>query len=269
MIRPISTFALAPWLAGSSNAWRGTDYMLAAAVGAVELATKHYGRVTIYCDTAGADALRGLVDADLIVSHDHIHDTIPTDLWAAAKMATYTQQRDPYLHFDLDVLMFDPLPDRVISAPVGVQVLETTAGSWYDVAGLLRDFVPPSSWDGSDLYAIRPPNVGVLAMSDMQINAAWCWDFWGWVRANADRLKLAHQLPHSCLLEQHLLGVVCAWAGIKPEPLLSPAEPPISRRYAHFVGNLKTDTLMTKLIDRWRTPDVLSAARALDEQRSL
>ena len=76
-------------------------------------------------------------------------------------------------------------------------------------------------------------------------------------------------MPHCCLLEQHLLGVLAHKRGIKPATLLQDGQSVVGRSYTHFVGNIKTDKFALNKLKAWLTPDVLRAAQKLDRARDV
>lgn len=242
--------------------------MLAAAVGAIELATKHYGTVEVYTDQLGAQLLAPLAPADYVVCQDDVHEAAPISLWCAGKLRTYGLQCGPFLHFDLDVLLHQPLPAEVIKAPVGCQSLEDVTGRWYNVAETLQAYGPLPDWARvRDVYAVKPPNVGILVMQDANLAQRYAKAFFDFVEVHQARMRTAAQRPHPCLLEQHLLGVLCEAEGVPVVPLLKAGEPAIGPRYTHFVGNLKTDKFAMQKVKPWMTAAVKEAAANLDSWR--
>lgn len=253
-MKAVSTFSFAPYLAGKSGGWRKEEDFLACAAASLGSVDRFHGPVTLHTDSLGADVFGVLgVPAEIRVTLDDLHEDVPLAMWCAAKFDTYSRQHEPFLHVDLDAILGEALPRAWLQAPLGVQSLELVApGPWYDHKALAKTYGLPAELQGVALDQQCPPNVGVLAMNDLELNDEWCGVFGRFMQAHGAAMRAGGHVPHPCLLEQLVLGVLARRRGIEPVSLLPMWQSPISRRYTHLVGGLKTDHhALAKVPGRW------------------
>jgi len=147
-----------PHRLGHGFGWAEEKYHLLAWVLSVELARKHYSELALITDEAGAEVL---VDG-LGLRFDSV-DTQLEDLaeqdprwWVLGKFSAYGAQSEPFVHLDTDVFLWEPLPDRLVEAPVFAQSFEYfTVGenSWYipakieSVIRTVGGWIPPELED--------------------------------------------------------------------------------------------------------------------------
>ena len=96
-------------------------------------AKTHYGRVELYVSLPGYRSFFNCFGDDIPYDKIHILDT-PEDkvfTWSTPKIEVYEKQKDPYLHIDLDTVMYRKLNLEGIKAPI--------------VFSHLDMFVPPHS----------------------------------------------------------------------------------------------------------------------------
>lgn len=85
-----------------------------------------HGRLELVADSPGA---RVLAD-DLSLPFDTVSTALdalaaPPEMWGVAKVLTYSQQSEPFVHIDADVFLAKPLPERVTRAKLCAQSLES------------------------------------------------------------------------------------------------------------------------------------------------
>lgn len=103
----------------------------------LELARRHFGSVALHTDDDGA---RFLIEG-LGLRFDHVSLSLnqlsheDPDWWMLGKLQAYADQQEPFVHLDSDVYLFQPLPEKLLSAPLLAQNPETVAARcpWYDV----------------------------------------------------------------------------------------------------------------------------------------
>ncbi|MBB3188344.1 DUF6734 family protein [Microbacter margulisiae] len=89
---------------------------------------KYYNDVELYTDEFGYDILI----CKLHLPYTKVHvildelNNLPNDLWAMAKIKTYSMQKEPFLHVDGDVFIFEPFPEEFINSPLIAQNREFT-----------------------------------------------------------------------------------------------------------------------------------------------
>jgi hypothetical protein len=89
---------------------------------------KYYNEVELYTDEFGYDIL--IRKLHLPYSKVHVVldelNNLPNDLWAMAKIKTYSMQKEPFLHVDGDVFIFEPFPEELIKSQLIAQNKELT-----------------------------------------------------------------------------------------------------------------------------------------------
>ena len=98
-------------------------------------ARQSFDRVELYTDKIGYD----LLVRDNQLEFDKVHivlddlDDIPTDVWMAGKLYTYSLQNEPFVHLDYDLYLLEPIPKDFLEHPALVQCEELfTMGSVYE-----------------------------------------------------------------------------------------------------------------------------------------
>ena len=122
-MRIIQTF----WTAGQDPlhhpfGWPAAEYNLMSwAMSCISL-REHYSDVVLYTDSAGKhlliDTLRLPYTEVCTVLDDF--NCLPQH-WALSKIKTYSMQTEPFIHVDGDVFITEPLPGRVMNAPLLAQ----------------------------------------------------------------------------------------------------------------------------------------------------
>jgi hypothetical protein len=93
---------------------------------AIHCAKKSFDRVELYTDKAGYDLL--IRDNQLLFDKVHVVlddlDDLPSDLWMAGKLYTYSLQDEPFIHLDYDLFLLEPIPQAFLDLPALVQCEE-------------------------------------------------------------------------------------------------------------------------------------------------
>lgn len=147
--------------------------MLNSWVVSVAYAKKHFKKVVLRSDSAGAKVLTdgvGIEFDEVIPSLDKI--VVSEWPWTICKLMSYRDEAKigPATHVDYDVFLFDPIDKNVSAAPVFFQNYEDNVPSvaYYDDTDMLKmDGVPPwyMEWKTHDRRAV---NCGVLGWNDSE-----------------------------------------------------------------------------------------------------
>ena len=111
------------------------------------------------------------------IPYTRIHTTLDSDfmnnleseMWAYAKIHTYSIQREPFLHVDGDVFIWKPFKSELLNAPLIAQCYEDNMQMYHNSIQVLRNtkgaFIP--SW--LDGYITNPKayNAGILGANDI------------------------------------------------------------------------------------------------------
>jgi hypothetical protein len=134
---------------------------------ALTLARQHYSEIEFVTDEDGADLLVTKVGLKFNrVRTDLQQLDLPRSAWVAGKLKAYALQEEPFIHLDHDVLLFQPLPEKLLAAPVAVQ--STEPAGWYHKP---RTYCSASAWDectrplGASPFAY---NTGLFGGTDLE-----------------------------------------------------------------------------------------------------
>lgn len=88
----------------------------------VAYARKHFRDVVLYTDDAGKELLIDKYKIGFTSVSTELNELkISPDLWAYAKVVTYSLQKEPFVHIDLDCVLWDKLPQNVAEAKLFFQ----------------------------------------------------------------------------------------------------------------------------------------------------
>ncbi len=82
-----------------------TENMLHIFNKSIEQSKKLVSKVVVYCDKEGYDLLHGNIKADLILV-DYSLYRFDTRYWNFPKIITYNMQDEPFLHIDIDAIVY-------------------------------------------------------------------------------------------------------------------------------------------------------------------
>lgn len=138
-MRAVWSFWSRPLAAGQRKAWRSEKHHLLAWALSVETARRHFAATSLITDSDGARLLvdgLGLPFDEVSTGLDLLAASNP-GWWTLGKLHAYRAQESPFLHIDNDVFLWEPLPPRLLEAPLIVQNPEAFAFdgcSWYQPA---------------------------------------------------------------------------------------------------------------------------------------
>ncbi len=150
--------------------WLTPQYHLMAwALSALKL-SQHYKTIHLYTDSVGEEILinqLGLPYTSVFNDYDDLG--YPPYLWALPKLLTYAKQKQPFLHVDGDVMVWEPFRTELLSAELIVQNLEKGTEYYKDF------FVPlcsqlkylPSILKRNLTNNTRAYNAGIMGGSDL------------------------------------------------------------------------------------------------------
>lgn len=97
--------------------------MLASTELSARLAKKHFGRIELYTNAEGKELVNGFANVYDKIHLSHTSEIIPEG-WTYSKILTYSLQKEPFIHLDNDVFLFDPLPEDILNTDVFFQNVE-------------------------------------------------------------------------------------------------------------------------------------------------
>ena len=133
---------------------------------------KFYNCVELYTDEFGYDILINKLKLPYTKVHvvlDTLNE-IPSEIWATAKIYTYSLQDEPFLHVDGDVFIFEPFPEKLMQAGLITQNLEVTTSyyrnMWSKISPHLK-FMPSEMQDFHNEVNNLAHNMGIFGGNDI------------------------------------------------------------------------------------------------------
>jgi hypothetical protein len=171
---------------------------------------KFYGKVHLYANTSGADLLVNQLKLpyDTVnISHDNLV-LANENLWALPKIFTYSLQKEPFLHIDGDVLLFDALPKNLLRNDLIAQNIEE-ATKFYQTTQteLMNNFEYFPDCIRKDFYSEKPinaVNAGILGGQNIRFFQNYTDLAFTYLQNNVDNLPKINVNKFNVFFEQHL-----------------------------------------------------------------
>lgn len=224
------------------------------------LARKHYGKITMLTDSAGAKDLSDIGYDAVETVLDEV-DPSYARVWSLGKIHSYkhiAERGRPFLHLDYDVFLHKPLPDRLTEAKVFAQSPEKAL---YNIPQFKRHCpdkqVPPNfnwpelAWNmgifgGVDCEFVTRYVDVVLSLIYALVNQ------WFWQRSNGV-FQSNVGWAYAVIPEQYYLEVVRQLAGVEMSsmfPSCPSSDEAIDLGYTHLMASKNQPEVVEKISQR-------------------
>lgn len=246
----------------SSMGWCRPEFNLMSwALSCLQLQKMH-GNIEIYTNNAGAKLL--VEDLNLPYTSIHLdlntYSTPDSRLWALPKIYTYSLQKDPFIHIDGDVFLFEPLSARILTGDLVAQNIEVETEYYAQTKHILSEhleyfpkYVHQDIISESPLYAV---NAGILGGNDIDFFKHYTAEALKYVNKNTECYKLIDANRFNVFFEQHLFyamaskfekKISCIYDNIYTDKGYSLIgniyDAPHKSNYIHLLGHFKKDLL--------------------------
>ena len=106
-----------PCVDGKAHGFSTIDAMIQSIVLSSNVAKKHYDNIHFYTDEQGYEWIKPYLDqlpfTKIEVCLDQFN-YVPDVYWSFVKVAVYTLQKEPFIHIDNDVFLWDRIPDYLL-----------------------------------------------------------------------------------------------------------------------------------------------------------
>jgi hypothetical protein len=219
-----------------------------------------YGSVDLYCNNSASSFL---ID-DLQLPYNKVFCThndidIPhKQLWALPKIYTYALQKEPFLHIDGDVFLFDKLPEKLLQGSLIAQNVEE-ATSYYlqtqkELMANFTHFPNCVAEDFNSGIPIKAVNAGIFGGNNIDFFKEYTDLAFEYVNQNIKYLDLVNADRFNVFFEQHLFYSLAKEKKLDIEVLIDTTfkdnqylylgnfhETPCKRSYLHLLGQYKKD----------------------------
>jgi len=148
---------------------------------------------------------------------------IHPDLWAFAKIVSYSIQKEPFVHIDLDVVLWEKIPSRLTKERIFFQHKDTfdmQPGYRYLVSAIASTTV---SYFCSEKKIEHAHNCGVVGVNDLSLTKKWFALANDFIFNHNNRYfwnKLENKGQMNYLFEQYFISCICAGEGFEPDVLI-------------------------------------------------
>jgi hypothetical protein len=238
-----------------------SDFLFTSALSIV-CASKHFPEVQIISSSWGVDLLKqfNLPVTDYSTKLNEMKK-VSRFFWAYGKLLAYNEQKVPFVHLDNDVFLWEPLPKRILEAPLCFQSHEPFKQPGYGYYRKLKPCfkvapVKPRAIMENPVYDYAY-NCGICGGNDLEI-------FKEWIQCSAEYIfakenehvffkQFAKMLIHQNLFhEQYFIACLIKKHGFRDKVEVMHKDAmkinkncvPTKPRYTHLWGTTKKDSGM-------------------------
>lgn len=217
---------------------------------------EHYSEITLYTDQHGKKVLGDILNLPYTEIHTTLDDldNYNSNLWALPKLHTYSLQKQPFIHVDTDVFIWEKFPESKVNSPIFCQNIEDNYPIYQETLDAILkifDFVPTeivnSLYQNKKVLAF---NAGVIGGNDLKF----------YKNLYSKALEMIHKNEHlfpkidvgmfNMIFEQLLGHALASKNGIGISPLLENVDPNFAKltnfhlagfqtNYVHAIGYAK------------------------------
>jgi hypothetical protein len=106
-----------PCTDGKSHGFRSVEEMIESLILSVNVAKKHYPDIHFYTDKLGYEWITPHLDQLPFTKIEVCLDDfnwVPDVYWSFVKVYVYTLQKEPFIHIDNDVFLWDKIPEYIL-----------------------------------------------------------------------------------------------------------------------------------------------------------
>jgi hypothetical protein len=192
--------------------WLSAEYhWMSWALSCLQL-KKYFGNVELITDEVGKEILINTLElpyTTVLTRLEKILDDCPPDLWALAKIHSYSQQTEPFLHVDGDVFIWDYFEKRILSALVVAQNIEKDLFYYREMLEEIHQhfsFIPsylPSHYELK--HCIFAANAGIIGGQNNEFIKKYCQEAFDFVNKNRTCIDKVTATGLNFIFEQCLL----------------------------------------------------------------
>lgn len=208
--------------------WFNSRLMLSSMIVSVLNSHKHYGRVEMVTDSASKLWIEklGLPFECIKTDLDEL-DKYDKNSWALGKIKAYSIQKEPFMHVDLDVILFEAFSDKLVNNELYVQNFEPFSIDTYSKTYM--PYIELLAKNGKDLpigfhdtkHAL---NLGIYGCNNLEFNKLFCDSVFTFIDNNEEYFKACVPLDKLCVIwEQFFCAVIADKMQLSIGTVIDPA----------------------------------------------
>jgi hypothetical protein len=248
-----------PCTDGKSHGFRTIENMMDSLILSVNVAKKHYPEIHFYTDNLGYEWITPYLDqlpfTKIEVCLDQFN-WVPDLYWSFVKVAVYTLQKEPFIHIDNDVFLWDKIPEYILKNQDFVfqekEPMDSPHHTLYD-AGLK---IYSHAIHEDIVIGRMAVNCGLFAcLTDSALNLLEpYYKYCKYFVDNADFKFDVQQHPDSkrwlacVIIEQAFISALIDMHGLKWDVLLNEEGTSYRMRYSHMLADAKRQPIVERKI---------------------
>ena len=229
-------------ICGFTGGWLSAEYhWMSWALSALQ-ALKLFGKLELLTDTPGREVLGSLLElpySSISTVLDELPGDYPPGLWSMAKIHAYGLQREPFLHLDGDLVLWERPGEDWLRAPLLCQNIERDLFFYRPMLEEINErfsYVPPpfsrSSYAGRSIYSC---NAGLFGGTAIDLIRTYCQEATTFVERNRRHLGDVRVGELNFIYEQYLLYYLAMESGAGITPYLPEiVEDPLYKELVRF-----------------------------------
>lgn len=208
--------------------WFNSRLMLSSMVISVLNSHKHYGRVEMVTDSRSKLRIEklGLPFESIKTDLDELHK-YDKNSWALGKIKAYSIQEEPFMHVDLDVILFEAFSEKFVTNELYVQNFEPFSIDTYSKT--YTPYLNLLANNGKDLpigfhdtkHAL---NLGIYGCNNLEFNKLFCDSVFTFIDNNEEYFKVRVPLDKLCVVwEQFFCAAIADKMKLSIGTILDPA----------------------------------------------
>ena len=242
----------------STFGWQSPEHHWLGWILSANQLSKYYD-VELYTDELG---YKYLIDI-LQLPYSKVHVVLDelnhyqNNLWALPKIKAYQLQKEPFLHVDGDVFIWEPFPEELLKQRLITQNLEVTTQYYQSMWNLISpnlSYLPDEMLpyaNGEEQYAC---NMGVIGGCNVEFFEKYTQKAFEFVDRNAESIPEDKMMNFNVFFEQVLFYLMAKQNDIQPSFLINEVSidngykgfgdfnrVPYEKTYLHLLGHYKRD----------------------------
>ncbi|WGH75231.1 hypothetical protein P8625_14315 [Tenacibaculum tangerinum] len=171
---------------------------------------KYYDELELFTDKLGYNLLIEKLNLPYTKVHVVLDELNKYDdnLWALAKIKAYSVMKEPFLHVDGDVFIFEAFDDDLISRGVITQNIETTSNYYWEMWTKIKPqltFIPECIANYDQKIHSKAYNMGIFGGHNLSFINEYAKTSFNFVNENKNNLSKRNAYNFNIFFEQVLL----------------------------------------------------------------
>ena len=245
-----------------SFGWLSNEYHYLSWILSCNQLRKYYDEVELFTDSLGYSILIEKLKLPYTKVHIVLDELNNYDdnLWALAKIKSYSLMNEPFLHIDGDVFIFEPFDKNLMKSSIITQNIETTSDYYWNMWSKIKpelNFIPIIMENYNNQLHTKAYNMGVFGGNNLSFIKKYTDASFDFVNKNKYSLSKINAYNFNIFFEQVLLYELSQEHQINVNCLINEdigdneykgfgnfEEVPKERKYLHLLGFYKKQELV-------------------------